>query len=123
MVSVFELGTGDCFDDTVETLSGQNATEVPLVDCELPHDNEIFFTYEMTDAVFPGTDAASESAGIRCVEEFETFVGRDFLESELDLFPITPTARSWGEGDRLVLCVLYALDLSKLEGTMEGSGR
>ena len=47
----------------------------------------------------------------------------DTLDSELDLFPITPTSESWAEGDRVVYCALYALDLSKLTGSMEGSRR
>ena len=77
----------------------------------------------MTDASFPGDDAALEAGAFRCLDEFNAFVGIDYLDSELDLFPITPTSHSWGEGDRVVYCALYALDLSKLTGSMEGSRR
>ena len=79
--------------------------------------------FSMTDAVFPGNDATLESSALRCLEQFTPFVGSDFLESDLDLFPITPTAQSWDEGDRVVYCALYAVDLSKLTGSMRGSGR
>ena len=119
--SVFSLQVGDCFND--EAAVGDVITDVPVVPCEDPHDNEIFFEFEMTDAVFPGNDAAIESSALRCLEQFQPFVGTDYLESELEIFPITPTAQSWGEGDRVVYCVLYALDLSKLEGSMRGSNR
>ena len=119
--SVFDLGVGDCFND--EPGAGDEVTEVPVVPCSEPHDNEIYYEYQMTDAVFPGDEAAVESGGFRCLDEFEGFVGADYLDSELDLFPITPTAGSWAEGDRTVYCALYALDLSKLTGSMRGSGR
>lgn len=119
--SVFELQVGDCFDD--QTGSGDVVFDVPVVPCTEPHDNEIYFEFEMTDAVFPGNEATLESSALRCLDQFQPFVGSEYLESELDIFPITPTAQSWDEGDRLVYCVLYAVDLSKLTGSMRGTGR
>ena len=59
----------------------------------------------------------------RCIAEFADFVGLGYPDSDLDVFPITPTAESWADGDRVVLCALFALDLSKLTGSMEGSRR
>ena len=119
--SVFALQVGDCFDD--DPSAAATVTEVPTVPCSQPHDNEIYYEYSMSDAAFPGDDAALEAGAFRCLEEFDAFVGIDYLDSELDLFPITPTVESWGEGDRVVYCALYALDLSKLTGSMEGSRR
>ena len=75
----------------------------------------------MADAAYPGDDAALEAGAFRCLDEFAAFVGIDYLDSELDLFPITPTVESWAEGDRVVYCALYALDLSKLAGSMRSS--
>ena len=77
----------------------------------------------MTDAAFPGREATTQSAAERCIAEFEGFVGLSYPESDLDIFPITPTLESWGEGDRVVFCALYALDLSKLTGSMRGANR
>ena len=119
--SVFALQTGDCFNDQAGL--GDVVTAVPVVPCDEPHDNEIFFEFEMTDAVYPGNEAAVASGALRCIEQFQAFVGSDYLESDPDIFPVTPTAESWANGDRVVYCVLYALDLSKLTGTMRGSNR
>lgn len=119
--SVFALKVGDCFND--DAGAGEVVFDVPVVPCSEPHDNEIFFEFSMTDAVFPGNDATLESSALRCLEQFQPFVGSEYLDSELDIFPITPTAESWAEGDRVVYCALYAVDLSKLTGTMRGSGR
>jgi hypothetical protein len=119
--SVFALQVGDCFND--EASAGDVVSEVPVTPCSEPHDNEIYFEYSMTEASFPGDDQVLEISAQRCLEEFEGFVGIDYLDSELDLFPITPTRQSWAEGDRVVYCAVYALDLSKLEGSMAGSRR
>ncbi len=119
--SVFDLSVGDCFNDDP---AGEEVVQtVDTVDCSQPHDNEIFFEFSMTDAAFPGREATVASAGERCVAEFEDFVGLSYEQSDLDLFPITPTAESWAEGDRVVYCALYALDLSKLTGSMRGAAR
>jgi hypothetical protein len=120
--SVFDLSVGDCFNDQ-EDLTVSEVSRVATVDCSEPHDNEIYFEYSMTDAVFPGNDAAMDSAVARCLEEFDAFVGIDYSVSELELFPITPTSVSWAEGDRVVYCAIYELDLSKLEGTVRGARR
>jgi len=120
--SVFDLGVGDCFNDQAD-LTESEVSSVTTVDCAEPHDNEIYFEYSMADAIFPGNDAATDSALNRCLDEFDAFVGIDYAVSDLDLFPITPTSVSWAEGDRVVYCAVYALDLSKLEGTVRGSRR
>lgn len=120
--SVFDLEVGDCFNDQAD-LTETQVSDVDSVSCLEPHDNEVYFEYSMTDAVFPGESAALEAAAFRCVDEFDAFVGIGYLDSELDIFPITPTARSWEEGDRVVYCAIYALDLSKLEGSMRGIRR
>ena len=120
--SVFDLSVGDCFNDQ-QDLTVVEVTSVATVDCAEPHDNEIYFEYSMTDAVFPGNDAAMDSGILRCLDEFDAFVGIAYDVSALELFPITPTSLSWAEGDRVVFCAIYALNLSKLEGTVRGSRR
>ena len=119
--TVFDLGVGDCFND--ENLETEVVTDVSTVPCSEPHDNEIYFEFSMTDPAFPGQNAAFEAANQRCREEFEAFVGLDYFESDLDAFSIVPTPESWEEGDRGALCALYAVDLSKLTGSMRGAAR
>jgi len=119
--SVLDLGVGDCFND--EDLDAEVITNVPTVSCSEPHDNEIYHAYSMTDAVHPGRDAALDAADQRCFEQFEPFVGMDYFESDLDFFSMVPTPESWDEGDRGVLCALYAVDLSKLTGSMRDAQR
>lgn len=120
-ISVFDLRQGDCFDDPAD-LSAQVDT-VRAVPCNEPHDNEIYLAFDLSDGPYPGANAVDEEADARCFAAFEPFVGVDYFESELEFFPVTPTPDSWDAGDRTVYCALYALDLSKLTGSMAGSAR
>jgi hypothetical protein len=119
--SVFNLEVGDCFND--DPAASETVSDVATVDCAEPHDNEIYFQFSMTESSFPGREATIESAGNRCLGEFDAFVGKSYETSDLEIFPITPTAESWEQGDRVVYCAIYALDLSKLTGTMRGANR
>jgi hypothetical protein len=117
---VFDLEVGTCFDDTDET----RVSSVPVVDCAQAHDNEVFAVFDYTETdTFPGADAMNQAAFDLCVAEFEAYVGLSYVESELNVFPITPTEGSWATGDREIVCALYNLDLSKLAGSMEGAAR
>lgn len=117
--NVFELAVGDCFDDTTD----EQISDVPVVDCAEPHDNEVFHVFDVADGDFPGEAALLEEAEATCIPAFEAYVGRDYATSRLDVFPITPTSSSWAGGDREIVCALYDVDLAQLEGSMRGSGQ
>jgi hypothetical protein len=121
--SVFELAVGDCFDDV--SGDGGVATEVsdvPVVDCSEPHDNEVYAVFEMDDLIYPGVLGVQDAADEGCLGRFSPYVGIDYYESSLDYIYLAPSAESWEEGDREVICALYAMDLSKLTGSMRNSG-
>lgn len=118
-VGVFELEVGVCFDDPdqfteVETVDG--------VDCAEPHDNEVYFAADLDDGAYPGDEEVAAAADDLCFASFEPFVGIDYFDSILDFAWLVPTAGSWAQGDREVICFLYHIDLEKLEGSMEGAG-
>ena len=115
--NVFTLEVGTCFDDVDEA----QISSVPEVDCSEPHDNEVFavFDYTASDS-FPGAETMNQAAHELCVAEFEAYVGLSYVESELNVFPITPTDGSWDTGDREIICALYNLDFSKLTGSWRG---
>lgn len=110
--AVDEVGIGDCFDDP----GLQIVTDLELIDCMEPHDNEVFAALFMSESIFPGEDEASDFAADACLEYFEPYVGESYAVSPLDYFSLYPTAESWANGDRRVLCVLYSADMEKLVG-------
>jgi hypothetical protein len=121
-ISVFDLAPGDCFDVAADR-GGAEVQTVYAVPCVEPHDNEIYLAFDLDDGAFPGRAAVDDQADEHCLDGFETFVGSEYHESALGFFAITPTAESWEEGDRTVYCSLFADDLGKLIGSMEGTGR
>ena len=120
--NVFELGVGDCFDDP--DAAEEAVSDVAVVDCDEPHDNEVYEVFALADGDFPGDEAVREQADQGCVAAFDAFVGTPYLDSELDYAWLVPTQESWDQGDdRTVVCVVYDLSLEPLTGTARGIGR
>jgi hypothetical protein len=117
--SVFSLHVGDCFDDPADFA---DVSDVIIVGCSEPHDNEVYANLLVEFDSFPGTQAMQETADEMCLPEFETYVGRDWETSALDYGWLYPTADSWADGDRIVTCFLYDGSLEKLTGSMRNSG-
>lgn len=118
---MFSLEVGNCFNDG-DLATGQEISDVPLVECSEPHDNEIFFNYDVPDGDFPGNDALTEIAQENCLAAFEGYVGKDFQTSSLDISWLTPTSDSWDQGDQRINCLLYDLQFAKLTGSAKDSG-
>lgn len=118
--NVFDLSVGTCFND--EDLQETEVSEVPVVECAEPHDNEVYYLFDMADGVFPGLDQVSDTALNGCVAAFEGYVGRDYQSSELVATFLAPSSGSWEQQDREVVCFLYQIDLDKLTGSMRDSG-
>lgn len=119
--SVFELNAGDCFDNEDEGI----IEEVVRLDCASSHEYELYAAVDHSagaDEAFPGDTDMTAFAESECIERFDGFVGASYETSELFIYYLQPTADTWAEGDREVLCALYLPD-SDLEGSMEGSGR
>ena len=93
-----------------------------MLKCSAPHQYEAYSEYSMTDAAFPGLDEAIAQAEAVCLDRFTAYVGSDYATSALGLDYLYPTAESWDEGDRIILCLLYDWNGDLLNGSMEGSG-
>lgn len=115
---VLTLDVGTCFDDPE---SFEEVTDVPIVDCAEPHDNEVIATFDLPDGGYPGDSVVTERARTGCLERFEPYVGVPYASSVYDLGWFTPTSASWDVGDREVICFVYDVDFAKTEGSARGS--
>ncbi len=116
---VFAIEVGDCVDET----EADEVSDVPVVPCSDPHDQELFSEFLLTETEWPGDDAIQEAAITRCDAAFEVFVGVPWDSSELEWYPFTPTEDGWDSlGDRLVQCVIYD-PAGKTTGTLKGAAR
>lgn len=116
---VFTIKVGDCLN--YAAVEGEVST-VPTVDCAQPHDSEAFASILMTDAAFPGADAVKKQSETGCTAKFNTFVGVDYGTSKLDYSYYYPTAESWAQNDREILC-LIADPAKKTTGSLKGAAR
>lgn len=112
--STLDLVVGDCFNDVDE----EQITEVPIVDCATPHDNEVYYLLEVEFDDYPTN--LSELGYNGCLEHFDAFVGEPFEESKYQVYPMTPTSSSWENNDREVVCSVWVSG-EKMTGTAKAS--
>ncbi len=118
--SVLKLDIGTCFDDP-ETFD--QVEDVPVVDCDDPHDNEVIANVDLTGDDYPGQDQVENRATQICYEEFSDYVGISYEASMYDIGWLFPTAETWAAGDREVICFAYDLTLAKITGSINGIGQ
>lgn len=117
-VDVFQIQVGDCFDD----VDAEEISSLPGVPCAEPHDNEAYASFNVSLASYPEGDGMYEVAFESCVDQFESFVGRDYQSSSLDIYALYPTAEGWSQNDREVVCAVFDMEENKLVGSMKDSG-
>lgn len=119
---VFAIRVGDCL-NTSDLDTTDEVSDVPVVPCSDPHEDEVYHAYTLEDGEYPGEEAIVADADTTCVAEFATFIGLAYEQSVLDYWPMYPTAGSWENGDREVLCVAWDPSGAKVTGTLAGAAR
>lgn len=115
---VFSIGVGTCFDD--DNPEDEEIASVPVRECNEPHDNEIYFTFDLPDGDFPTSD---EHMYAKCEAEFANFIGIKYDDSIYDYDIMSPTEYSWEEGDREVLCLVFDGKYEKLDKSLKGANK
>jgi hypothetical protein len=116
--SAFEIKVGDCLNDA--DVSGEVET-VPVIACTEPHDSEAYASIILDDGDFPGPDAVDAAAQDGCLGSFEEYVGTAYENSMFEISYYYPTAATWANGDREILCTLYD-PAGQSTGSAKGSG-
>lgn len=119
--SVFELELGTCLNDA-SVPEGADLADIPQVECDQPHDSELFGIITVDDDSYPGADVLIQKGQDGCQLRFGDFVGIDFRSSALDFHFYYPTPSSWSQGDRTIYCMLVDPGL-QVTGSLAGSMR
>ncbi len=102
------LAVGDCFDVPTGTETIEDVQHHP---CTEAHGGEVVLSgnYEPSSATYP-TDAEFEDfVADKCLPAFETYTGRTYeTATDLNIEWFVPTAESWADGNKKVVC--YALN-------------
>lgn len=122
-VDAFAMRLGDCFDNTPSLASGDGGevSMLPGVPCAEPHDNEVYAIFAVDYEAFPGDVPMAELAFDQCLAHFRDFVGLEYESSVLDIAALYPSAASWSENDREVVCAVYDMNGGKLTGSARDS--
>ena len=120
--NVFDLEVGQCF-NSPGAADDFEVSDVPIVDCEQPHANEVYALFDLPDGEYPGLSSVQDSAAEGCLERFQGYVGRDYATSSLGIGSVYPTSDSWNTSDREIVCTLTDFAGGLLTGTMRDSGR
>ena len=118
-VVVAELEVGDCL-PLVEW--EDEVYELPIVPCDQPHTDEVYFVFDAPDSDFPGDAELQTLATEKCDAAFGEFIGVPYADSELDNYWFVPTEASWKRmNDRTIQCIAFSYE--EVTGTLEGAAR
>ena len=123
--NVSSLKVGDCYNGPM-TSTGEHieVTDVELVSCDDPHENEVYAVFELPDSTWKGDDYVFKQAEIGCLARFKTFVGIEYELSTLWADVLYPLEKHWKEiDDRRVTCSVTQESGMKVSGSAKGSRR
>ena len=116
-----DLRVGDCFD--LKDPAADEIDEVTAGPCSVEHEYEMFFVGAMQEGSFPTDDVMNSFIETNCDPAFEAFVGTTYLESELEMFVLSPTEDAWLAGDRSIQCSVYHPRINRLTESLKGSAQ
>lgn len=108
--SLADLKNGDCTSPEQNSIF---ASGLDVTDCSEPHDMEVAGRFELSEAAgvaYPGYLAIRQEAYKQCQPVFESWTGVAFWDSKYDINTITPSASTWDDGDRSVICLIETVD-------------
>jgi Septum formation len=119
-LTYYQLARGDCLSGTYLHL-GTNQTwpeTVLAVSCNAQHVGEVYFAGPAwpRSQSFPGGNAISLRATIKCNDTFISYVGVPYTSTPYRYADVAPDATSWASGDRRVLCTAYRPTASQPNG-------
>jgi hypothetical protein len=98
---IFQLHAGQCLNSAPNEISG-----VHVVHCAKPHDGEVFGTFQVAGAGYPGAAGLQRQASIRCVRLLGRYLNPQLSLSSLTESYVYPDAGAWAAGERTVVCTV-----------------
>jgi Septum formation len=113
--AVFGLRPGQCVD------SGSNALKVTVVSCARPHDAEVFASFTLPAAPWPGASAVRVDAGDGCASRLDSYIDPQLATASLTQEYVYPNQAAWQAGERTVVCEVSAVS-GRLTGSVRATG-
>jgi hypothetical protein len=122
------IESGECFNEYVYRDRTDFLQQITtLVGCDGPHDREAYLVTKYPgdeDATAPPEETLRRWAESACLEEFEEFVGLEYVLSALEIGAIVPSFETWTqEGDRNIICFVFPDEAGRrLRSSVANSG-
>jgi hypothetical protein len=115
-VAVDDARLGDCVQDSSD-FGGDD--RLPVVPCDVSHYGEVYAVFSLRGTTYPGDIPVENMAGDGCDSRLDPYLGR-LANARIgwDYDDYTPTAETWRDGDRHVVCVLFRTDGVQLVGSV-----
>ena len=113
--AVFGLRPGQCVD------SGSDTLQFTVLSCTRPHDAEVFATFSLPAAAWPGASAVQADAGNGCASRLDSYIDPQLAAAGLTQDYVYPNQAAWQAGERTVVCEVRA-ESGQLTGTVRATG-
>jgi hypothetical protein len=100
--AVFGLRAGQCID------SGGNGLTFTALSCAAPHDAEVFATFSLPAAPWPGVSAVQQDAGNGCASRLASYLNPQLATAALTQEYVYPNQAAWQADERTVVCEVRA---------------
>ena len=97
---MFSLRAGQCIDSGATAISG-----VHVVNCAQAHDAEVFATFRVTGARYPGPAALGQRARQGCVGRLSGYLNPQLSATSLAQSYVYPDSGAWS-AERTVVCTV-----------------
>ncbi|MBX3094527.1 MAG: septum formation family protein [Cryobacterium sp.] len=107
----FSIKVGECFNERDFNSEQEEIESVQKVDCSESHELEATKSIILEGETRPADSVLMAQADDECFTAFEEYVGGSYdSEGVYEPTYYFPSVRSWAEGDREILCLLYGYD-------------
>ena len=120
-LSAIDLRVGDCFD--LKDPAADEVGDVTARLCTDEHEFEVIFVGSMPDVEYPADDEFGAFVADNCGPAFDTYVGKVYEESELDIYWFFPNGEGWADGDRSIQCAAFHPRIHRLTESIRGSNQ
>jgi hypothetical protein len=100
--AAFGLRPGQCIN------SGPNALDFTVLSCARPHDAEVFATFGLPAAAWPGASAVQADASGGCASRLGGYLNPELSAASLAQSFVYPGAGAWSAGERTVVCTVHS---------------
>jgi Domain of unknown function (DUF4190) len=104
--SVFDLRTGQCFQNPPANQAVLGITYVTVVPCTTLHNAQVFVEFPATGSSYPGSSSLKHQADLGCHSRVAGNVETSKITSSMTLHFLYPLSTSWGQGHRTISCLI-----------------